>query len=596
MAKPFVCIPKEPLIPLQVIVDAAAQGVRFTIDRRIDQITYLHQFRSAGVETYLTADTDTFYMVDWAAVRANPGNETLYVEQCRAEINAIAEQYRGLIDYLNAWNEFDGLGRESARMPAPVVNRVTELWREAFPHPQTLISASMVSGNVTMLDQLDLGIVDGIDLHLYASAPASWPDPMTGRFSEKLAGYRERLEHLGYPGMRIYMSEFGLSSWPDEANPDSETLASRDTQADYCDQSCRELFADPSLGVAAWYALHNWRGFGLTEHGAARKPSFASFQAATAVAVWDTNNPDPPPSDGPEFVLGFKDLADSLGGAAGAPIENQHGWDTNNGNHVEIQATDTGLMAWTREGNRCIFLPASSAPSPGNGGGNGGNGGGGNQTGLALGYDIASYQGEIDSGWCEARKAEGGEFVIVRHYLTIERPGLRELSRRQIRGCMDGGLEVDPYCWGYRTADPIRTIEETLELAAQEYGKPNVLWLDCETYTNDRGVVLDAGPDRDWLYRFMDHCTAIGQPGGIYTGKWWWVQYLLNTAEFWNCYLWYSNYGTNSGTMEGATLDNWPAESFGGWSNEYVVGKQFTSRWNGLNLDANVMERAVVYH
>lgn len=615
MGKPFVAVPKSGSIDPSIVVELGAKGVRLTIDRRDNQPVYLQGCLDRGLETCLTADTDTFWTVDWSAVRANPDDESLYVDAVSAEIAVYAAQYRGLMTYLQAWNEFDGEGAESSTMPVQVVNRVTRMWRAAFPRPQYLISASSVSGQPSALTGLELDDCDGVDLHLYATAPASWPDPMTGRFADKLQAYIDVLPERFNTGGRIHMTEFGLSSWPDEGNANSETPESRELQRAYCEAACSELFPDERLGIVSWFALHNWAGFGLLDLSGGRKETFNAYTAAAPLAKWvdDVEPPAEPPSEpqdtNPSFTLGFRDLALDLGAAVvGAPLEQQHGWDSTGGNHVEVQETDRGLMFWTRRGNRCMFLPSAVGASDGGGAtpppsGDGGDSGPDDpvvpvvdppKTGLALGFDVASYQGELDGSWCEDRKHEGGEFAIVRHYLTFERAGLRDLSRRQIRNVLAGGMRVGPYAWGYRSSDPIRTINETLELAAAEYGTPPVLWLDCETYTDGAGNVVDPGPDRAWLWSFVNECTRIGQPAGLYTGAWWWLKYLQNSTEFWQVYLWYSNYGQNLGTLQGATLDAWDAEGFGGWNREYVVGKQFTSKWLGMSLDANVLDRSVV--
>ncbi len=63
--------------------------------------------------------------------------------------------------------------------------------------------------------------------------------------------------------------------------------------------------------------------------------------------------PFPLQSDGsPRFVLGFKTLADLLGGLAGQPVENEH---VNVGGGDTLQHTTTGLMVWRKADNVTAF-------------------------------------------------------------------------------------------------------------------------------------------------------------------------------------------------------------------------------------------------
>ena len=62
----------------------------------------------------------------------------------------------------------------------------------------------------------------------------------------------------------------------------------------------------------------------------------------------------------PEFVLGFRELADKLGEAVvGDPVEDEH-WINNR--HSEQQTTK-GLMRYSKQGNQAIFMPGLTLPN-----------------------------------------------------------------------------------------------------------------------------------------------------------------------------------------------------------------------------------------
>ncbi len=62
----------------------------------------------------------------------------------------------------------------------------------------------------------------------------------------------------------------------------------------------------------------------------------------------------------PEFILGFKDLADQLGpDVVGEPVEDEQYFP--DGSH-SLQMTTKGLMVYSKTGNTTHFLPAAPLP------------------------------------------------------------------------------------------------------------------------------------------------------------------------------------------------------------------------------------------
>lgn len=194
---------------------------------------------------------------------------------------------------------------------------------------------------------------------------------------------------------------------------------------------------------------------------------------------------------------------------------------------------------------------------------------------LVRAIDVSSHQPRDLSGILAVHDVE---HVVVRLYLPWEKPA-QEHTRAQVESARALGKSVGGYVWAYAAADPLETVTEGLRLARSCGLEVPVLWIDCETYTED-GNVVDRGPDAAWLRAAVGECVGRGVRPGIYTGAWWWRAYMGDTTEFGEVPLW-------------AAVYNWVADLasvklFGGWRE--VVGHQYSA--NGIDLD--VFRRDVV--
>jgi hypothetical protein len=172
--------------------------------------------------------------------------------------------------------------------------------------------------------------------------------------------------------------------------------------------------------------------------------------------------------------------------------------------------------------------------------------------------------------------------IVVRMYLPGERPP-RQYSIDQVNSARAAGCSVGAYLWAYGTFDPRKSVADALALAkGGGMDPPAVLWLDCETYTDGSGDVLDPGPNPEWLRAAVDECTQRGVQAGIYTGHWWWKGYMGDTTEFGNLPLWIAQY---DGVPNPTTVN-----LFGGWRMAY--GKQWSA--SGLDRDAFLPEATIV--
>lgn len=266
MAKPYVTVDKHGVYGPEIGIDLGAVGYRLTFDRTIEQQPdYLRAVLRSGLETYLTADTDSFPGVDWGAVNANPWDDNLWIGPVEASIQDYAARYGDLLTYISVGNEWNDTGYEGSKMHPHVVNEIARLWRQYFPDHPRIVAASDVSGNPESIAELDLAPVNMIDIHLWTKAPDNWPDEMTGRLNATLDAYRAR-----WPWIPICMSEIGYSSTEDV--PDGIDGEAR--QADYCAFAMTEMVNRQDLEMVGWYAVQDWRGMGLLREDGWKKLSY----------------------------------------------------------------------------------------------------------------------------------------------------------------------------------------------------------------------------------------------------------------------------------------------------------------------------------
>lgn len=132
--------------------------------------------------------------------------------------------------------------------------------------------------------------------------------------------------------------------------------------------------------------------------------------------------------------------------------------------------------------------------------------------------DVSSHQPRDLTALIQTHRPD---HVIVKLYMPWENVAwattAAQVSSARANGCTVGG-----YVWAYRSADPIATIDAVIERCASIDLVLPLLWIDCETYNDAQGRVIDPGPDSEWLARAVDHAERVYQMKcGIYTGRWW---------------------------------------------------------------------------
>jgi len=120
--------------------------------------------------------------------------------------------------------------------------------------------------------------------------------------------------------------------WTSHAPPEAQLIAAR------------RLVAEIQYALGWFVPVVGHSDVALAGYGTACPGnSWPTWREAVTVKL-DTT-PVPPPAY--QFVLGFKDLADRLGAAAGMPLENEH--------PGQIQETSTGYLLWT-PGKAPVFV------------------------------------------------------------------------------------------------------------------------------------------------------------------------------------------------------------------------------------------------
>lgn len=276
MARPLLCGPKDG-IPIDSMLELGAHGPRFTADPSYTtQGQYLDWAAGDGLDTVVTFDRDSFPLVPWDAVRADPDSvdwEGLVSDQ----LDYYASEWITLPHIINIWNEWKGTGgHEESPLPAEVVNGIARLTRECFGDRQLLAHGSIVDGQASSLQALDWTHVNFADVHEYTKVAPNYFGAPGGEVLD-LQKYRDVLpSHVG-----IIMSEIGLSS--DEAGEAS--------QAVYLESIMRHCVSLPDLYLVSWFAYHPYNGWGLIRPDGSLKPAWYSYQRAAA--TYQSEEPEP---------------------------------------------------------------------------------------------------------------------------------------------------------------------------------------------------------------------------------------------------------------------------------------------------------------
>jgi hypothetical protein len=152
--------------------------------------------------------------------------------------------------------------------------------------------------------------------------------------------------------------------------------------------------------------------------------------------------------------------------------------------------------------------------------------------------------------------------------------GAGEYARQQAQSWLDaGGEALDAYIYLYFAGDPRVQVRQAL---ATLDGLPvRRWWLDAEDVESPQ---LTPAERDTFLYSCVDELLGAGLEAGIYSGRWWWVPNMANSARFGGLPLWNSWY------------DGDPDEDglpYGGWEHSAIEQYQGTSDLCGQSVDLN---------
>ena len=195
--------------------------------------------------------------------------------------------------------------------------------------------------------------------------------------------------------------------------------------------------------------------------------------------------------------------------------------------------------------------------------------------------DISSHN-VVTLGTVNNWIGQGAQALIIRAYQTAELPGLQDVTRRMMAVAEQADIWRLNYAWLYRTVPPERTVADAVALIRSCGGNPGMLMLDCETYTDGRGNVLDPGPTAAQILAAAAECRRQGFNPIIYTAGWWlaspWFE--GDARHLGDLPLWYANYSS------GPILDAWAGDRFGAW--DRPLGHQYTADpvdWSVFDYD-----------
>jgi hypothetical protein len=205
---------------------------------------------------------------------------------------------------------------------------------------------------------------------------------------------------------------------------------------------------------------------------------------------------------------------------------------------------------------------------------------------TTLVVDWSNYTGVPSPQQVADLKAAGVTGVI----LGTQRP---TITRQQYALCQAQRLDVvGLYVFVYWHVDDRRRLAEARALAEEWMLR---VWLDCEWDSSNNetifgpGTALPMPPPAQLVDTIADYIRQLGADyfAGVYTGEWWWRQFLGNSQAFAMFPLWHAWYYLDRRAP--TSFDEF--RPYGGWTRPHLW--QYSERGlAGVNCDLNLMERA----
>ena len=184
-----------------------------------------------------------------------------------------------------------------------------------------------------------------------------------------------------------------------------------------------------------------------------------------------------------------------------------------------------------------------------------------------IALDISQHAGEVAvSDFARAKALYATRVVVAMNDL--------DLAGRQIRNAIEAGLEVEAYSYLYfaRAENTVEQVRKDLQ-ALDGLGVTR-LWLDAED--TSKGVTpakIESG-----IASAAKVVKAAGYRTGVYTGRWYWMQFAGNAARFSDMDLWDAYWDGD---------DDIDRPAYGGWTHarmsQYAADQWFAGIWCDLS-------------
>lgn len=180
---------------------------------------------------------------------------------------------------------------------------------------------------------------------------------------------------------------------------------------------------------------------------------------------------------------------------------------------------------------------------------------------IVQSLDISNYYGYVSREWAARCVDAGIRHAIIR--LSLETNEHINIARHQIAVFQDAGMEmVSGYWWAYPTLDDPRTI------ATRVVGTYPGLPLYAADLEDDQHSYPSPIRNIDWLHLALAGFAENSAPSCIYTGEWYWRQWMGNTDEFRDVPLWVANWDRTPGNLDFTPFGGWTAAAGKQWCGE----------------------------
>lgn len=194
--------------------------------------------------------------------------------------------------------------------------------------------------------------------------------------------------------------------------------------------------------------------------------------------------------------------------------------------------------------------------------------------GIDISHFTESTSGPLTEEDMAMLKRRGVERVVVSIYDHA-------IARRQIETIAPHGIEIQTYRYYYWSTMREARLDDERFIAEMRNKGINIQfhWLDHEDTSVRRPVEQNEADIADMIDWWKGKCST-----GIYTGAWWWNDYMAGSTRFSFMPLWFADYDW----QETLVLD----QPFGGWTKGVMKQTMGDFDLEGVWCDTDYYEKA----